>query len=148
MKLSKMKKEDLELMSYTKIAEELLKEEKKQMNTASLFKEICRLLEMSEGEYEEKIADFFQSLTTAKEFILLENGNWDLKSNHTTKVSINDILDEEEEELEVPEETDEEEESDLEADSDMEEDYDALDDDFEEDDLNDLSIVNEDEMEE
>lgn len=147
MKLNKMKKEDLELLSYTKIAEEILKEEKKQMNTACLFKEICHLLELSDTEYEEKIADFFQSLTTAKEFILLENGNWDLKSNHTTKVSINDILDEEEEELEVPEEGEDNEEPSSETDE-LEEDYDTLDDDFEEDDLNDLSIINEDEMEE
>lgn len=147
MKLSKMKKEDLELLSYTKIAEEILKEEKKQMNTPCLFKKICHLLELSETEYEEKIADFFQSLTTAKEFILLENGNWDLKSNHTTKVSINDILDEEEEELEVPEEGEDNEEESSNTDE-LEDDYDTLDDDFEEDDLNDLSIINEEEMEE
>ena len=147
MKLNKMKKEDLELMSYTKIAEEILKEEKTKMNTAELFKKICTLLELSDNEYEEKIADFFQSLTTAKEFILLEDGNWDLKMNHSTKVSINDILEDDEEDLDTTEEnTDENEEESLETLE--EEDFDAIDDDYEEDDLNDLSIINEDEMEE
>ena len=79
MKLSKMTKEDLELLSYTKIAKLYLEENKKTMNTADLFKEICKLLDLSEAEYQDKIADFFESLTTSKDFILLNDGNWDLK---------------------------------------------------------------------
>ena len=58
--LSKMSKEQLELLSYTKIAEMYLKENKKTMNTADLFKEVCKLLELDESEYEEKIDDFFE----------------------------------------------------------------------------------------
>ena len=42
--LKNMKKEELELLSYTKIAELYLKENKKTMNTADLFKEICKFL--------------------------------------------------------------------------------------------------------
>ena len=49
---------------------------------------MCNLLSLSESEYSEKITDFFQSLTTSKEFILLEDGTWDLKSNHKIKVVI------------------------------------------------------------
>ena len=69
--LSKMTKENLELLSYTKIAEMYLKENKKTMNTADLFREICKLLGLSDEEYQEKIGDFFESLTTSKDFILL-----------------------------------------------------------------------------
>ena len=94
MKLNKIPKSELELLSYTEIAKMYLEENKKTMNTAELFKEICNLLELSESVYVDKIADFFQSLTTSKEFILLEDGTWDLKSNHKVKVSMDEIYDE------------------------------------------------------
>ena len=103
MKLKKIPKNELELLSYTEIAKMYLEETKKTKNTADLFKEICSLLELSEAEYTEKITDFFQSLTTSKEFILLENGCWDLKNNHSVKVDIEEIYDEsnnEEEDIE------------------------------------------------
>jgi len=141
MKLSKMTKEELELLSYTNIAKLYLEENKKTMNTAELFKEVCKLLELSEGEYQDKIADFFQSLTTSKEFILLEDGKWDLKTNHKVKIDIDELYEEKEEdddEFEV-EEDDE---------HDEEDDYNSIDDEDEyaEDDLSDLTILNEDEL--
>ena len=71
MSLSKMTKEEIELLSYTDIAKLYLEENKKTLNTAELFKEVCNLLELSEREYQDKITDFFQSLTTSKDFILL-----------------------------------------------------------------------------
>ena len=89
--LSEMSKEQLELLSYTKIAEMYLKENKKTMNTADLFREVCKLLDLDEREYEDKIADFFESLTTSKEFILLNDGNWDLRTNHSVKIDMGDI---------------------------------------------------------
>ena len=88
--LSKMSKENLEMLSYAKIAELYLKENKKPMNTADLFKEVCKLLELSDEEYQERIGDFFESLTTSKEFILLNDGNWDLRANHSVKIDIDD----------------------------------------------------------
>ena len=101
MELNKIPKSELELLSYTEIAKMYLKENKSTKNTADLFKEVCRLLELSDNEYVDKIADFFESLTTSKEFILLEDGTWDLKSNHKVKVVIEDIEDEiDEEEIE------------------------------------------------
>lgn len=140
--LNKMSKDELELLSYTKIAELYLKENKKTMNTAELFKEICNLLQLSEVEYQEKIADFFQSLTTSKEFILLNDGKWDLKSNHSVKVDINDIYEEAEEETEEDSEVREDE-------YEEEENYDAsLEDDYSDDDLSDLTILDDSEMEE
>jgi len=145
--LSEMSKENLELLSYTKIAEMYLKENKKTMNTADLFREVCRLLELSDDEYQDKIADFFESLTTSKDFILLNDGNWDLKINHSVKIDMDDIYEESdtEEVMEDEEDTELSEEDNYEDDS-----YDdeSLDDDVIDDDYADLSIVDEDELEE
>lgn len=141
MKLNKMPKEELELLSYTKIAKMYLEENKKTMNTAELFKEVCKLLELSEQEYQNKITDFFQSLSTSKEFILLEDGKWDLKSNHSVKIAMDDLY--EDKETEDPEALEDIEEEDLE-----EENFDNMEDyDDDSDDLGDLSIVDEEELE-
>jgi len=147
MKLNKMPKAELELLSYTKIAEMYLKENKIKINTADLFKEICKLLELDENEYQEKIADFFQSLTTSKDFILLDDGNWDLKANHSIKIDIDDIYEENsEDEEDIIEENDYEDNEELEED--IEEGYDSTtEDDFEEDDYADLTIVDDEELE-
>ena len=143
MKLSKMKKEDLELLSYTSIAKLFLEENKVTLNTADLFKEVCKLLELSERVYQDKIADFFQSLTTSKEFILLDDGKWDLKVNHKgKKIDMDDLYEEKEDE-------EEEYDDDIEAESDEEDEFNSIDDEEEyaEDDLADLTILNEDELE-
>lgn len=144
MKLNKMPKNELELLPYTEIARMYLEENKTTKNTADLFKEICNLLELSDEEYVDNIADFFESLTTSKEFILLEDGTWDLKSNHKVKVVIEDIEDESEEESQEEEEIDETEEEDL----DSVDDDDSFIDDDADDDLADLTIVDDEELEE
>ena len=141
MKLKKMSKEELELLSYTKIAELYLKEHKTAMNTADLFKEVCKLLELKEKDYQNLIADFFQSLTTSKDFILLDDGKWDLKENHIVKIQLEDD-EEEKEETAENDITEEEQQAD---------DYNAVDnDDYVDDgeDLSDLTIIEEDELEE
>ena len=100
MKLSKMTKEELEQLSYTNIAKLYLEENKTTMNTADLFRQVCTLLELSESEYQAKIADFFQSLTTSKEFILLADGKWDLKSNHKVKIDMDELYEDKDDEEE------------------------------------------------
>ena len=148
MKLNKIPKNELELLSYIEIAKMYLEEHKKTINTADLFKEVCNLLELSDEEYTEKIADFFQSLTTSKDFILLEDGSWDLKNNHSVKVDIDEIYDEssneEENDENDGEENDEEEVDDIDSISDDES---YIDDDTDNE-LSDLTIVSEDELEE
>ena len=140
MSIREKDKLDLELMSYTDIAYEIIKEDKKQYNTPNLFREVCNLLELSEAEFEAKIGDFFTALTTDKRFILIDSVNWDLKENHVVKVVV-DVVDEEESEDEEEETTDE--------DDAIEDDYtDESDDDYIEDDLEDLNIVDEDDIEE
>ncbi len=143
MKLSKMKKEEIELLSYTAIAKLYLEENKTSMTTADLFKEICKLLDLTERDYQNKIADFFQSLTTSKEFILLDDGKWDLKTNHKSKkIDIEELYEEKDDE-------DTEEEFDYDEEKDEEDEYNSIDDEEEyaEDDLSDLTILNEDELE-
>ena len=80
----KLKKEELELLSNKDIAELILENSKKTINTADLFKKIIKLLELPESTFEAKIADFYTSLATDKRFILLNNGKWDLRSKHTS----------------------------------------------------------------
>ena len=140
MKLSKMKKDDIELLSYTNIAKLYLEENKTTMTTADLFKEICKLLELSDSEYQDKISDFFQSLTTSKEFILLNDGKWDLKSNHKVKIVMDDLQEEKDEDDEDISLDDEE--------LAEEDEYNSIDDEEEyaEEDLADLTILNEDEL--
>ncbi len=144
MKLKNMSKEELETMSYTDITYMLLKENKKSMNTAELFKKICELLELTEEEYGEKIGDFYTSLTIDKRFHMLENAEWDLMENHKVELQLDDDEEIESEETEEDEETEEEtEEENIDS-------IDSLDDDLDDvdDDTLDLSIVTEDELEE
>lgn len=147
MKLNKIPKNELELLSYTEIAKMYIEETKKTINTADLFKEVCNLLELSEEEYTEKIADFFQSLTTSKDFILLEDGSWDLKNNHSVKVDIDEIYDESNTEEEIDENNSEDDDSEEENIDSISDDDSYIDDDNDNE-LSELTIVSEDELEE
>ena len=141
---------ELELMSYTDIAYEIIKEDKKKYNTPKLFKEVCKLLGLSDEEFESKIGDFFTAISTDKRFILIDSVNWDLKENHVVKV----VVDEGEEDMsdEIDEEEDDEEnldDEDNDIDEDIEDDYSDDDlDDVTDDDLQDLTIMSEEELEE
>ena len=147
MNLKDMKKEELELLSYTDLTEMILKESKKSMNTPSIFKKICNLLELSDEDYQNKIGDYYTSLTTDKRFVHLENADWDLRDRH--KVEIIDYDDEDEDE-EIDSEDDED---NFESDDNNEENEniedDVLDDESldTDDDLDDLSIIEDEEIE-
>lgn len=144
MNLKNMKKEELESFSYTDLTELILKGNKKSMSTPLIFKKICEILNLSEEEYSEKIGDFYTSLTTDKRFILLDSAEWDLKDKHKIEI----VLDEEDdedfaEEIEDIEQTEETEE-------DMDESVEITDDEVDLDDSNDLgdlSIVDDEELE-
>ena len=145
----KMKKEELELLSNKDIAELILENSKRTLNTADLFRKIMKLLELPESTFEAKIADFYTALATDKRFILLDNGKWDLRSNHTSDKVIKVISDEDEEEEEEEDEKDEDEDS---SDEDLDEDsYDDKEDDVYDDETNeelkDLVVIDEDELE-
>ena len=143
MKLNKMKKEELETLSYTDLTEMILKEEKKSLNTPSIFKKICSLLELTDDEYTSQIGDFYTSLTTDKRFVLLDNACWDLRDKHKIEINLNEE-DEEDDDTEDEEDEDENVETVSSEHIDSMEDEEGIDQD---DALDDLTILNEDEME-
>lgn len=143
MKLSDITKEELETMNYDDIAYIILNENKKAEKINTLFKKVCEALNLSEAEYEAKIADFFELLTTDKRFIMLEDGSWDLRELHNPEV----IIDDEDDEETILNDT----EDAIEEDPTTEEEdifYDAdSDDDLPDDELEDLVVIDVDEEE-
>ena len=140
MKLSSMKKEQLELLTKIDLTKLILEDSKKTMTTAELFKEIIRLLELPASTFENKVADYYTALSTDKNFILLDDGKWDLRSHHKSDKVI--VMDDEDDE----EELDTEDEIEQEEDDDLSNVY-SEDDDFGDDDFKNLVVVDEDELE-
>lgn len=140
MKITDLSKEELESKSYDDIAYMILESTGEKIKITDLFKEICDLLGLSNEEYEAKIADFFQVLSTDHRFIMLEKGFWDLKSRHQAKI----IMEDDDEDIDTGldnEEEEPEEEEDIYYDEDE-----PTDDD--EDDLQGLVVVSDDSDEE
>lgn len=140
MKLKDISKEELEMMGYAELAEIVLNESKKKMKIADIFSKICKALGLSDAEYENRISEFFEIVSTNKLFTILPQGYCDLKTRHNTKV----IMDEEEEEIIVDEELPEVEEEN-EDDEDIFYDEDSDDDDVADDELQDFVVIDEDE---
>jgi DNA-directed RNA polymerase subunit delta len=141
MNLKDMTKEEIEALSYTDLTCILLTENKKPMSTAEIFKKICEILGYSDAEYSEKIGDYYTSLTIDKRFVLLDDAKWDLRKNHAVELKVED--DEEEETEEEIENNEEEEETDEDIETAIDdEDIDT------DDDLDDLSVLSDDDIEE
>ena len=143
MKIDKMKKEELELLSHKDITN-LLLEEKPGQNTAELFRRIIELLELPASTFDNKIGDYFTSLATDKRFIMLKDGAWDLQSRHQS-IKLSELEDEDEELEEIESISGEE------IEEDNYDDYEeSIDDDsasFTDEDLSDLVVLDEDELE-
>ena len=141
MNIKKMTKDELELLSHKDITN-LLLEEKGKQNTADLFNKIIKLLELPASTFDQKIGDYYTSLTTDKRFILLDDGKWDLRSRYTSDkvIKVEEIEDDEEEE------EDEEVEEETSDDDSIATDDDESDLDDDDDDLKDLVVLDEDEM--
>ena len=140
MKLKDIPREELEMMGYAELAEIVLNESKKKMKIADIFKKICKALGLTDAEYEDRISEFFEIVSTNKLFTILPQGYCDLKTRHNTKV----IMDDEEEEIVIDEEMENEEVEDEEETEDIFYD-DTEDDDIPDDDLQDFVVVDEDE---
>lgn len=142
MSIYDMKKEDLELLSNKDITN-LLLEENGCQNTAELFQTIIELLALPKSTFDQKIGDYFTSLTTDKRFLMLEDGTWDLRSRHTSSKIVK-VLDDEDDDLEdfVTETDVENEEETFDLDGDDDDSFDDRD-----DDLKDLVVLDEDELE-
>ena len=131
MKIKDMSKEEIEMISYDDLAYMILNEKKKKMTINVLFEEVCKIKGLSQDIFEQKIADFFQVLSTEKRFVMLENGKWDLTDRHSKKI----VIDEDDDDfVELEEEPQDEEET---------PDFDEVEetDDLEEDDLKDLAVI-------
>lgn len=154
MKLKTYKPEEVETMTYDELAYAILNETGKKEKILTLFQKICKLQNLDFERESEKITDFFEILTTNKKFIMLDKGYWDLQKNHKLELDKEDIEDNERELL--PEEIKQElsevvslvDNDDLDNEKEEEEDifFDDEDvDDIEEDDLSDLSIIDDNE---
>lgn len=145
MDIRNLSSEELEKMSHIDIAYNIIKSEKKVLNTLDLLKEVCELLNYDNSVLENLIGDFYTTLNVDKRFILID-GAWDISENHQVKIIVDDESDDE---LEEYEDIDAEEENletedeavldDVEALEDIEDDLD--------DDMDDLTILSEEEME-
>ena len=145
MKLNDIPEYELETMNYDDIAYIILNEEKTKMKINELFEKVCTALKLPESAFEEKIADFFELLTTDKRFIMLEDGYWDLRELHNPKLVVDEEEDEDEELMnEVEDDLDDERPED--EDEDIFYDTDA-DDDLPDDDLDDLVVIDMDDEE-
>ena len=144
MDIRKLSSEELEKMSHLDIAYNIIKNEKKILNTLDLLKEICNLLNYDNNVLENLIGDFYTYLNVDKRFILID-GTWDISENHQVKIVVEDEIDDEEE----YEDIDEEEEASEIEDEAILDDVEALEDieDDLDDDMDDLTILSEEEME-
>jgi len=141
--MKELKKENIENLSYKDIANLIIEQSKKGLNTLELFTKIVELLELPKSTIDSKIGDFYTSMTTDKRFVLLD-GLWDLRCRHTSdKVLVK--LDEEEEEIEEENLDDDEMVDEIEEDS-----YDSGDNDDDSfgdtDDLSDLVVIDEEDL--
>lgn len=146
MELKNMSREEIEMMSYTDLTYIILKDNKKPMNTADLFKKICELLDFGEDEFNAKIGDYYTSLTIDKRFYMLDGALWDLSEKHKVELQIDDDEEISEDEIDSEEEVEDE----MDEAEDSLDSIDSIDDDIDDadDDTLDLSIVSEDELEE
>ena len=136
MKKINLTEEEIATMSYDDVANVILENNGKKMKTPDLFKEVIKIMNLPESDFETHIADFFELLSTDKRFIMVEKGYWDLKINHSTKIVIDH--DEEDDEIIEVEETLEKDDEEIEE---INYDEEIIDDDETEDDLKDLVIM-------
>ena len=145
--MKSIKKEDIKDLSYKDITNVILENNKKGMNTLDLFTMIVDLLELPKDTIDNKIGDYYTSLTTDKRFILLDNACWDLRDKHKVEI----ILDDEDMEDEDYDEESQDDEDEV-VETVESEDIDAMEDeegiDTDDDDLDDLTIIDDEDIEE
>ncbi len=134
----KLTDEEIDTLSYDDVAYLILKEYKTKMKIQELFKMVIEAMKLPEDLFAEGIGDFFELLLTDKRFIMLKEGYWDLKANHSVKVSLDeDDEDDDDEEFDIEEEEEELEEEEVDYEEDVDEDDD--------DGLGNLVVIDEDE---
>ena len=139
-----LRKEEIENLSYKDIANLIIEDSKSGMNTLELFTNIVNLLELPKSTIDNKIGDFYTSLTTDKRFVLLD-GLWDLRSRHTSDKVLVKVLEDDEE---IDEENVDEDENPDEIEEDSYDSGDTSDEDNfgDNDDLGDLVVIDEEDL--
>ncbi len=142
--MKEIKKSDIENLSYKDIANLILTNEKKGINTLDLFTKIINLLELPPEIIENKIAEFYTALATDKRFVLLD-GVWDLRNRHTSDKIIMDSIEEDDSDIDEIHEDGETVEDEY---GDEYQDDSVVSDDFDEseEDLSDLVILDEEDL--
>ena len=140
MSIKNLTKEDIDTLSYEELAYLIIQDKHSKMKIIDIFKKICELKNMNEKEFEDKIADFYDLISTNKEFLVLEKGYCDLRKNHTPNVIIEDEDDIDTEEIEenIEDDVEETEEDIYYGNSSEEDDVDT------DDELSDFIVVDED----
>ena len=140
--MKEIKKKDIVNLSYKDIANLILIRDGVGKNTLDLFTEIINLLELPVDTIDNKIGDFYTSMTTDKRFLMVD-GLWDLRTRHTSDKILTSVEDEEEEEEEYDDMDD-----DMNNDDNYEDDIDSDSsyDDSDDDGLSDLVVLDEDDM--
>ena len=148
MNFDKLTKEDAELLSYKDLTS-LILEEKGKKNTLDLLTAIVNKLGLSSSHLDDKIADYYTMLNNDKKFVLLDDGNWDLSENYTSDLKKKNLDEEEEFDEEELKEDEEMEETEPEEEIDEKNNYDDSyqEDDYDDEGLDGLVVVDEDEME-
>lgn len=145
--MKELKKEDVVNLSYKDITNLILENEKKGINTLELFTKIVKLLELPTSTIENKIGDYYTSLTTDKRFILVD-GLWDLRKRHTSdKIIVDSMEDDDVDSIEeqVDEPIMEDEYNDYDSDDQISDD-DEYEPDTDDDDLKDLVVLDEEDL--
>ena len=147
MKIEDLSKEELEQLTYTELAAMILAEKGSKMKIVDIFKKVCEILELSDSTFENQVADFFELVSTDKNFIVLDKGFCDLRKKHAPKAVIVDDEDENfDNEVEIEENDEDIVDSDEESDEDIFYDSSSDDDDVTDDDeLDDFIMVDEEE---
>ncbi len=141
-----LKKEDVLGLSYKDITNLILEKEKKGINTLDLFTRIVNLLELPSSTIENKIGDYYTSLTTDKRFILVD-GLWDLRKRHTSDKIIVDSM--EDDDVDETTNVEEDDINNYDEYDDTEDDMTVDDDEYEpdnDDDLADLVVLDEEDL--
>ena len=144
--MKNLKKEDVLGLSYKDITNLILEKEKKGINTLDLFTRIVNLLELPSSTVENKIGDYYTSLTTDKRFILVD-GLWDLRKRHTSDKIIVDSM--EDDDIDESTNVDEDDINNYDDYDDTEDDMTVDDDEYEpdtDDDLVDLVVLDEEDL--
>ena len=81
MKLKDLTQAELEAMSYDDIAEMILTETNRQMKINELFKEVCKLINLSDDEFVDKLPAFFDVLSTDHRFIIWKKRKMIIKTS-------------------------------------------------------------------